>query len=162
MKKLFIIRHAKSSWEDETLDDFDRPLNNRGFKNAVFMGKLLKKKDTNPDLIISSPALRTTITSQIIVNEIDYKKTIIFEPSIYEANENILKEIIKNLKDGNNIVFLIGHNPGLSNLVGLLTSKNEDIPTCGIIEIDFQTNSWSEISKENSKLISFEYPKKYK
>ena len=72
MKKLFLIRHAKSSWEDFNLDDFDRPLNNRGEKDAPFMGKLLKKKKPKPDLIISSPALRTKLTAQIMAKEIGY------------------------------------------------------------------------------------------
>lgn len=162
MKKLFIIRHAKSDWSDESLDDFDRPLNKRGLKNAPFMAKLLKKKDIKPDLILSSPAIRALSTAQIIAKKIGYKKTVFTNSDMYEAQSETLEKIINDIDDKNKIVFLIGHNPGLSGLINILSEMDEDIPTCAVVEIDFDTNSWKNISKKNSKVISYEYPKKYK
>ena len=107
MKKLFLIRHAKSSWEDFNLDDFDRPLNNRGEKDAPFMGKLLKKKKPKPDLIISSPALRTKLTAQIMAKEIGYDDKIVFDKTIYEAPLSNLKRAINNIDNSfNSIVFV--------------------------------------------------------
>lgn len=162
MKKLFIIRHAKSDWTDDTIDDFDRPLNKRGLKNTPFMAKLLKNKNIMPDLILSSPANRAHLTAHIIAREIGYDKNISSNITIYEAESKTLKKNINNITDEKNIVFLVGHNPGLSDLANILCDLDEDIPTCAVVEISFDTNSWKNISKNNSTLISYEYPKKYK
>lgn len=163
MKKLFLIRHAKSDWSNLLLDDFDRGLNARGLKDAPFMGKLLKDKNIIPDLIISSPALRTKLTIEILLKEINLENEIIYDESIYEAPFMNLKKVVDMIDDQFNTVFLVGHNPGLCDLANFLCKESfENIPTCGIVELDFNTPFWSDISKENSKLISFEYPKKYK
>ena len=163
MKKLFLIRHAKSDWSDNTLKDFDRGLNARGLKDAPFMGKLLKGRNIIPDLIISSPALRTKLTIEILLKEMTLEQEIIYDESIYEAPFLNLKKVVDMIDEQFNIVFLVGHNPGLCDFVNSLCNESfENIPTCGIVELDFNTNFWSDISRENSKLISFEYPKKYK
>jgi phosphohistidine phosphatase len=163
MKKLVLIRHAKSDWSNPFLEDFDRALNKRGLKDAPFMAKILKQKDIKPDLIICSPSLRTKLTSEYFIKELDFKGKFIFEKSIYEAPyENLLK-VLQNIEDKNKIAFLFGHNPGVCDLVNFLSKEYfENIPTCGIVEVDFDTKSWKDISKENSKFIFFEYPKKYK
>lgn len=162
MKKLVLIRHAKSDWSNPFLDDFLRPLNKRGEKNAPLMTNLLKEKNIRPDLIISSPSLRTKQTLEYFIKELNYNDEVKLEESIYEAPyENLLK-VIKDIPNIHKTVFLIGHNPGLCDLTNFLVDKNfENIPTCGIVEIDFNAKSWQDISKENSNLISFEYPKKY-
>lgn len=162
MKELILIRHAKSSWSNPLLEDFERPLNKRGAKNAPFMAKILKQKEVNPDLIISSPSKRTKDTLDFFIKEFDYKGEIIFEESIYEAPYiNILK-VIKNIDDKHKTIFLIGHNPGLNDLSNFLLGEFKDnIPTCGTVKIDFDVKSWKDIGKENSKLVFFEFPKKY-
>jgi phosphohistidine phosphatase len=163
MKKLFLIRHAKSDWSNPLLKDFDRGLNARGLKDAPFMGKLLKGRNIIPDLIISSPALRTKLTIEILLKEMTLEQEIIYDESIYEAPFLNLKKVVDMIDDQFNIVYLVGHNPGLCDFANYLCNESfENIPTCGIVELDFNTNFWSDISKENSKLISFEYPKKYK
>lgn len=161
MKRLFIIRHAKSDWDDSSLDDYDRPLNKRGQKNAPFMGKLLKSKNIKPDLIISSPALRAKTTAELIAKEVGYEKPITPNPYIYEAYVSALEEIVQYIYDDNETVFLVGHNPGLSALAYTLCGLKEQIPTCSIVEIEFNCDSWMDVSKDNSKLISYEYPKKH-
>lgn len=163
MKELIIIRHCKSDWSNEALDDFDRPLNKRGQKDGPFMAKLLKDKVTSPDLIVCSPSHRTKLTLEYFIEEFEYKGEIIFEKSIYEAPfENLLK-VINSIDNKYNKIFFIGHNPGVCDLTNTLTDENlENIPTSGIVKIDFNTDSWENISKENSKMIFFEYPKKYK
>jgi phosphohistidine phosphatase len=91
------------------------------------------------------------------------EQEIIYDESIYEAPFMNLKKVVDMIDDQFNTVFLVGHNPGLCDFANSLCNESfENIPTCGIVELDFNTNFWSDISKENSKLISFEYPKKYK
>lgn len=160
MKKLVIIRHAKSDWKDTTLDDFDRPLNERGLKNAPFMGKFLSHKNIIPDTIISSPALRTMQTAELIAKEVSYEKAIIPNQYIYEAYVNTLQEIVSFIYDENEVVFLVGHNPGVSALAYMLCDLKESIPTCATVEIDFECDSWGDVSKENSTLVSYDFPKK--
>lgn len=162
MKELILIRHAKSSWKDSSLDDFDRPLNKRGKKNAPFMAKRLKKKGFKPDLIISSPSLRTKLTLDYFLKEFKYKKDVNFEDSIYEAPYENLLNVIRNVPNSVNQLFLIGHNPGLNDLSDfLLGGFYENIPTSGVLKIVFYTDSWKDISKNNSKLEFFEYPKMF-
>ena len=163
MKKLFLIRLAKSSWEDLRLDDFDRPLNKRGEKDAPFMAELLKEKNIIPDLIISSPSLRTKLTAEIIAEKIGFIDKISFDKTIYEAPLSNLKRAINNIDNSFNSIVFVGHNPGLHELAQELCDIEVDnIPTCAIVEIEFDVDSWDKISKKNAKLISYEYPKKYK
>ena len=160
MKKLFVIRHAKSSWKDSSLADFDRPLNKRGFKNAPFMGDYLKARAVTPDIILSSPAVRAKTTAEIIANKVHYNKKILYEKSIYEADSRTLHNTLSALDNRYNIVFLIGHNPGLNFLIDSYLDFNENIPTCGVVELEVQADSWKDLSTENVKLLSFNYPKK--
>lgn len=161
MKKLYLIRHAKSSWSDFALDDFDRSLNKRGKNNAPLMGKLLKDKNIIPDIFLSSPALRAKTTAKIIAKKIEYTKKIIFDKEIYEASDATLHKMLTKLGNKNSIVFLVAHNPGLNILAEYYVDFYENIPTCGIIKIEFDCNKWKNISSSNAKLISFEYPKRY-
>lgn len=161
MKKLFIIRHAKSSWKDSSLNDFDRPLNKRGKLNAPFMGSKLKEKAIVPDVIISSSALRAKTTAEIIAKKINYSKKIILKNDIYEVGLSAINSILKKQDDKSSVIFLLGHNPDLNILAEEYVSFDENIPTCGIVEIEFDCKRWREISSQNAKLISFDYPKKY-
>ncbi len=162
MKTLFLIRHAKSSWKDISLDDFDRPLNKRGKKDAPLMGELLKIQNIKPDIIYSSPAKRTKNTVKIIADKIGYKNPIKFEPKIYETSFSTLKDIISSIDDAHNLVFLFGHNPSLNIFAEKFCSFYENIPTCGIVVLKFSCDSWKEISSKNCELEAFDFPKKYK
>jgi phosphohistidine phosphatase len=159
-KKLFIIRHAKSSWKDLTLDDFDRPLNNRGKNDAPKMGKRLKNRNILPDLIISSSAKRTISTAKIIAKKVKYKKDIFFTKELYESSVKAMYNILIEISDDNNTVFLVGHNTGINGFVHDYIDLNENVPTCGVVEIEFNCEKWCEISIDNAKLISFDYPKR--
>lgn len=161
MKKLYIIRHAKSDWSNPQLEDFDRPLNKRGKKNAPFMGKLLRKKNISPDLIISSPAYRARETAISISKEINYHENIMYNEYLYEADLKTIMEIVNFIEDEHDNVFIIGHNPGLNMLGFYLVDFNENLPTSGILEIKFDCQSWRKINKSNAQIVSFEYPKKY-
>ena len=160
MKELILIRHAKSSWSNPLLDDFERPLNKRGEKNAPFMAKVLKQKGLTPDLIISSPSIRTKQTLDYFIQEFDYKGEIIFEESIYEAPfENLLK-VIKNIDDKYKTIFLFGHNPGLNDLVDFLIGNfEENIPTSGVLQLNFDIKKWENLKEKIGILEFFIYPK---
>jgi len=160
MKKLFIIRHAKSSWKDNSLSDFDRPLNKRGNLNAPMMGERLDAKSIMPDIILSSPALRAKTTAKIIAKQVSYTKEIVFLPEIYDAFSEDLHNILKKIDDDKETVFLFGHNPELNDLAEEYVDMYDNIPTCGIVEIEFSCDKWREISPKNAKMISFDYPKK--
>ena len=163
MKKLYLIRHAKSSWKEIGLSDFERGLNKRGKKDAPMIGNILKKKEITPDIIISSPAKRTKKTAFIIAKSVGIKKeNIIFKESIYESSMNELLNVIENLDNSLNSVFLIGHNPSLNVLAEYLTNSYiNNIPTCGVLAIDLDINLWNEVSDGCGKIEFFDYPKNY-
>jgi phosphohistidine phosphatase len=157
-----LVRHAKSSWRDPSLDDIERPLNKRGKRDAPFMGELLKEKVVNPDVVYSSPAKRASKTAQIIAEQIGYsKKDIVYAEEIYEASSHELVDFIKKLDNKYNSVMVFGHNPGFTMLNNFLSKKYIDnIPTCGIVALEFNS-SWKEIEKNSAKLLFFDYPKRY-
>ena len=126
-------------------------------------GRFLKKKGIIPDIIISSPANRTKKTSYIIAENIGIKKeNIIFKESIYESNIEELLNLIKNLDNSLNSIFLIGHNPSLNILAEYLTNSYiNNIPTCGILAVNLEINLWNKISKACGKIEFFDYPKNY-
>lgn len=161
MKKLYLIRHAKSDWSNPKLDDFDRPLNKRGKHDAPFMGEILHNKVARPDLIISSPAYRARQTTLEIANKINYHNEIVFNEYIYEANLKTLIDITTYIENNYNTVFLIGHNPSLNLLANYFVNFDKNIPTSGILEIEFDCNSFQDINNKNANLISFDYPKKF-
>ena len=161
MKKLYIIRHAKSSWKDMQLEDFDRPLNKRGKLNAPLMGTVLNKQNIKPNIILSSPALRAKITAQIVAKKVGYSKEILFMKEIYEASSSMLDKVLKSIDKKHDIVFIFGHNPGFNDLAYRYVGFDENIPTCGVVEIAFDCKRWSEIDSLNAELISFDYPKKH-
>jgi len=161
MKTLYIIRHAKSSWKDLDLDDFERPLNKRGKNDAPQMGKRLKKQGIYPDSILSSPAKRAKQTAKAIAKEITYDEKIKYIKDIYEASPDALENILHSLDDKYETVFLIGHNPGLNMFVEKYVGFEENIPTCGVVNIKFDTKEWKKVSRRNAELLWFDYPKKF-
>ena len=130
-------------------------------KTGNLIRELLKEKGISPDIIYSSPAKRANDTAQIIATEVGYTKPIQFEQKIYESNLFTLKNIIHSIDDKNQVAFLFGHNPGLNIFVEYFCAFYENIPTCGVVQLDFACDHWSEIAVENCNFILFEYPKKY-
>lgn len=162
-RNLYLIRHAKSSWKDPGLDDHQRPLNKRGENDAPLMAKILKKKNIKPDLILSSTAVRAFEFAKILADEFDYKKkNIEATNNLYMADEKDMLEIVRNVDDKNETVFLIGHNPDLTYFANSLCNYNLDnIPTSGIFGVEFDVESWKDIDFGKGKFLLFEYPKKY-
>lgn len=162
-RTLYLARHAKSSWKDSSLSDFERPLNKRGKNDAPAMGEILKERNVKPDLIISSPAKRAKKTACIIGEKIGYPEDkIVFNKDIYEASSRELLSIIHNLNGNINSVMLFGHNPAFTMLNNILGDKYIDnIPTCGVVALQFE-KSWNELNEKSGKLLFFEYPKLHK
>jgi len=162
MKQIYLLRHAKSSWKDAELSDIDRPLNTRGKTDAPVMGKHLHKKQVRPQLIISSPAKRAFKTATLIAPELGYEeKNIRIDMSLYGANAQQIHQLLLGLESGLNKVMLIGHNPAFTLAVSYFTGEEIDnLPTCGMVRIDFHSQRWELIKAGKGKLKLFEYPKK--
>ncbi len=163
MKTLVLIRHSKSDWSDPNLTDIERPLNKRGKRDAPFMASLIKEKGLVPDLILTSPAERALQTVKYFVEEFKLDKSkIVIREEIYSLGSLAIRKLISQMDDSHNVIFLFGHNPDLSTLANqLLDVFIENIPTTGIVCIDFDFESWKEILNNKGKLRFFEYPKKY-
>lgn len=163
MKTLYLIRHAKSSWDDLDQSDFDRPLNERGKRDAPRMGKRLKEKEIHPDLILSSPAKRAWSTGKRIAEILAYpKKNIKTVRELYHADEEAILEIVQKISDKYDAVILIGHNPGLTDFVSTLSEEEtniDNIPTCGVVAFQFKDESWEKIKWGTGKMVFFDYPK---
>ena len=163
MKYLFLTRHAKSSWSNPGLADIDRPLNERGKKAAPFMGKLIMDKGEKPELLISSPAYRAFSTAKAFGEAMGLvENDIIINRTIYGAGAQQLLELVQNQDDLNKSIMLFGHNPTFTSFVNFLTSSNiMNVVTCGVVRIDFECSSWTEIDFGSGRLAYYEYPKKH-
>ena len=160
MRKLILLRHAKSSWKDTSLDDFDRPLNRRGKKDAPIMADKLSMRKIKIDLIISSPAKRTTETAKIFANILGYQSEIIFNDKLYEASYNEILEVINLIDDKYQNVLLVCHNPGITDLANYISNYFiENISTSGIVGLS-TNSSWKNINENGCSLLFYDYPKK--
>lgn len=161
MKTLYLIRHAKSSWDDLSLDDSDRPLNERGERDAPRMGKRLKERNVVPDLMITSPAKRALSTCNKIAKILNYpKEAVKVEPKLYHASEDQFLRIVHSINNKHDTVLLFGHNPGLTDFVNKLTGGYiQNIPTCGVAACSFKTETWNEIGWKKATLEFFDFPK---
>ena len=163
MKTLFLIRHAKSSWDDPALPDKDRPLSDRGRRDAPKMGKRLAKRVVKPDLILSSPARRALTTAEIIAKKLKYKrKDIVVEHRLYFGAVRDQLMVIQKLDDKLDRVMLFGHDPKLSELAHYLSSEITHMPTCAVAEFVISAGSWSNIGKGKLAKVALDYPKKSK
>jgi phosphohistidine phosphatase len=165
MKRLFLVRHAKSSWDDPTLADFDRPLNDRGKRAAPVMGKRLRERNVHPDYMISSPAARALATCHLIADKLGFAQAKIkTDRALYHASEDQLLRVLQNIpdvRDPEEIVFLFGHNPGLTEFANrLLNQEIENIPTCGVVEATLPIARWQDAHWGCGRLVDFDYPKK--
>ncbi|WP_207491715.1 SixA phosphatase family protein [Aridibaculum aurantiacum] len=160
MKKLLLIRHAKSSW-DFYNEDFDRPLNDRGHKNAPEMAKRLLKQDIKIDAFVSSPAVRALSTAEYFAKAYDVKsKHIITIPSLYHAAPEIFYSVIEELDDELKTVAIFSHNPGITEFANEQTNTRIDnLPTCGIFAIKADIKHWTEFRNGDKDLWFFDYPK---
>lgn len=160
-KLLVLIRHAKSSWADPTLSDFERPLNKRGKRDVPVMGKRLKKRGVMPDLFLSSPAKRARKTARKIGKALGMNKgEIVLDQTLYHASDHEMLEIIRSTSNTVDTIFIVGHNFTLTDIACDLADIDIDnIPTCGMVGICF-TGRWKDIEYGDGNLQFFDYPKK--
>jgi phosphohistidine phosphatase len=162
MKQLYLVRHAKSSWENHLLADIDRPLSTKGKRDAPIIGNILKEKKIMPDIIISSNAKRAFTTAKIIAEKLGYSHKIEVNKSIYEATTQNLLDVITSIDDKFNSAMIFGHNPGLTVLTGFITNEFvNNMPTSAVAIIELSVNFWKDVNTASGKLIGFEFPKKY-
>jgi phosphohistidine phosphatase len=168
MKTIFLLRHAKSSWDDVRLDDFDRPLSSRGIKSCKKMGKYLKKNRLIPDIVYCSSAIRAKQTWELVNRIVEKKENVIYEDSLYMSDFSNFINIIKKTKNNFKNLMIVSHNPGIENLaLELSKDKNNEIyekinikfPTGALIIINFNLNNWSKVDCKKGKLYEFVKPK---
>jgi len=161
-KELFILRHAKSSWDEPNKDDIDRALTTRGITDAYSIANRTKKKLHNVDLIISSHANRAIHTATIFAGVMDFSiEKLNLTSKIYEASEIQILQMIKEFSDDHKSILIVGHNPSFTYLANrFLKSSIDNLPTSGIVGLSFNSSTWKEIGKENLQSNFFEFPKK--
>ena len=161
-KLLILVRHAKSDWGNLSLSDFERPLNERGKKDAPAMAERLKEKKIDIDLFIASPAKRAAKTAKAFVEVFDKKKDeIIFEKDLYLASTDIFFNVIENTNDKARSIAVFSHNDGITHFANLLTdARIDNIPTCGIFAVKATCDSWKDFKNVKKEFLFFDYPKK--
>jgi len=159
MKRLTILRHAKSSWDDPALDDFNRPLNQRGWKAARRMGRELEERGLKFDLVLSSTAARARETIDGVQETYDFAAPIAFEPRLYLATETALLEIVGALDEKVKAPLIVGHNPGLELLIAGLTRVERKFPTAALAVIDLPARRWAEAEPGSGEIVELILPK---
>ena len=164
MKTLYLARHAKAEKGFGAIDDFDRPLNERGIYDANLVASAIKDRGDVPHLFITSPAIRALSTSIIFAKVLNYPwQSIIFRERVYEASSTELLAEINNINDNASSAIIFGHNPAFTSAAGLLTGESIDnVPTSAVVCIDFEVDSWKMAGPGNGKLISLYTPAKLK
>jgi phosphohistidine phosphatase len=162
LRRITLLRHAKSDWGNPALSDFDRPLNQRGKRNLKLMGERLQKNGVRPSLVISSNAVRAITTARAIAEAIGYPVEFIQrEPDLYLASPRTILNIISREGTGYNDLMIVGHNPGLTELANMIcTTPIDNLPTCGAYAVDIDIDDWLDLANTQGSLNYFEYPKK--
>jgi phosphohistidine phosphatase len=154
VKRLLVLRHAKSSWADSSQDDWHRPLNERGQVEAPRVGDWLRERKLVPDLIISSDAVRARTTAQAVAKAAGYAREIVFEPALYLATPGALLDVLNVLPDHLDTVMVVGHNPGLEELVRQLTGEAMGLVTAAIVDIEAPIATWSELDSSAAAVVA--------
>ena len=161
MKTLYLMRHAKSSWNFDELSDRERPLNDRGRDDAPRMGQALAKRQITPAIIVSSPAVRALSTAVLVAREVQYPHDKIrVEPTLYEADLDTVLAVIRALPNEANSALLTGHNPTFTDVANhLLPSPlSGELPTAAVVCVRFLVDNWAEIAPANAEFYFYDYP----
>jgi phosphohistidine phosphatase len=152
VKILFLLRHAKSSWKDQSLPDFERPLKNRGKQAADRLGRHLKHELIVPELVLSSPALRARETIERVAKAAKWDVEIRFDQRIYEAGGLCLLEVISQIENERKTALLVGHNPGVEELLMLLTGESKKVPTATLMKLELKSSKWATAADKRARL----------
>lgn len=164
MKTVYFIRHAKSSWKDMSLKDFDRPLNKRGKRDAPFMAQKLVEFGVAPDAIISSPANRALTTAKHFAKALSIlSANFIQEPAIYEAYATTVLKIIQTQSSQFSTLLVFGHNPAFTMIANMFKGGRhiDNVPTCGIVKVEAAVKTWKDFTPEEGMVKAFYFPKQY-
>lgn len=163
MKTLLLIRHAKSSWDSADISDIDRPLNDRGKRDAPDMARRLIKTGVGIDRFVSSPAKRARQTAELFAKAFGrHEKEILFVPALYHAELSVFKQVIGDLDEMADAVALFSHNPGITGFVNILTEvRLDNMPTCAVFAVRSPAEHWSEFLAVGSNFWFFDYPKRH-
>ncbi len=159
MKTLLLLRHAKSSWKDTGVKDFDRPLNQRGLKAAPAIGRLIRKRKLQPDLVLSSPAERARQTTELVLEAAGLKTEVRYDERIYEASPARLFEIVSQIDEEAGMVMMVGHNPGFEELLEALTGDARSLSTAALACIELDIEKWSKVKAGENQLAWLVKPK---
>jgi phosphohistidine phosphatase len=146
MKTLLVFRHAKSSWNDPALDDHERPLNGRGRRDAPRMGELVREYGLMPDVVISSDAVRARLTSEAMAEAAHYAGEILLDQRLYMAGPDDILSLLRMVRQNAETVMIVGHNPGLEELVEQLTGARQDLPTAALAQIVLPIDQWRDLT----------------
>ncbi len=146
MKTLLVLRHAKSSWNDSALDDHERPLNERGLRDAPRMGALLREHGLRPDVVLSSDAVRARLTAEAVAEAARYAGEVLLDPRLYMACPADILSLLPTVRENAETVMIVGHNPGLEQLVEQLTGEREDLPTAALAQIELPIDLWRDLT----------------
>jgi phosphohistidine phosphatase len=146
MKTLLIFRHAKSSWNDPALDDHARPLNRRGQRDAPRMGELVREYGLMPDVVISSDAVRARLTSEAMADAAHYTGEILLDQRLYLAGPDDILSLLRGVRQNAETVMIVGHNPGLEDLVEQLTGARQELPTAALAQIVLPIDRWRDLT----------------
>ena len=161
MKKIILIRHAKSAWDNPWLSDHDRPLAERGLHDAPIMAKRLKKRNIHIEIILSSTAKRAIETAKIIAEELDFPVSdIIVEENLYHASPNKILKYIHQQNDSKETMIVVGHNPGFNELIAYLGGKLDNLPTSGQFGFLVKSDHWSDLGPKTAEVWFVDFPKK--
>ena len=163
MKTVYFVRHAKSSWDNASIKDFDRPLNERGLRDSPEMGLKLKQLDARIELIVSSPAKRAHTTATYFAAALGISPDqVVLEPRLYEAMSEDVLDVVSGLSDEFDTVAIFGHNPTLTFIANLFTEAFIDnVPTCGVFRVDANISSWNQFGENSGRLTEFHFPKQF-
>jgi phosphohistidine phosphatase len=146
MKTLLVLRHAKSSWDHTALDDHERPLNTRGQRDGPRMGELVREHRLIPDIIISSDAVRARRTAEAVAKAAHHTGGVLLDPRLYAASPSDIVAVLRETRETNaGTVMIVGHNPGLEELVTLLTGERQDLPTAALAQIGLPIDRWRDL-----------------
>ena len=161
MRQLLVVRHAKSSWEDFSVPDFERPLNDRGKRDAPIMAQRVLDRNIIPDEIITSPAKRARKTAELFAKTLGFpKENILEEIELYEASPEAFYNVVSRAPVSASTLILFSHNPGITAFVNKLTSVSiDEMPTCAVFALTCDINNWSEFRAAKKEFLFFDYPK---
>jgi phosphohistidine phosphatase len=157
MKKLLLVRHAKAV-HDDSYSDFERPLKHSGMRDTTIMAERIESTGYTPEILVSSPSLRTLSTANILTEHLQLRRSL-EDTRIYDASQQALLNVISEFSDDHQSIGLVGHNPGIAQLVHYFTGQIRDVPPGAVVLITFEFDSWNDLTYDSGKLAWFSSPK---